>query len=187
MQHNFDIYGIALIDLNEIMLSVGTEYINHMWDLDYHPKKITERDSINILYHHTIQSICDHAIKTKSYNPVFVFCHNCDFIGQDVLDYLKCTQHDILTIILRLFIKLKNMMPLCFYMTQHGMNEFVDQLNKNDGRAHYYMSNIRTRVDKYNKDKFTFEKARKFSKKHNLNWLDREFFSTIRATSMLFS
>ena len=187
MRRDFEIYGVTLIDLNEITNKATIQWIDHCFDLEYTPTKVTERDSINILYHYMIHSICECIISTKSLRPVFVFCHKCEFADESVFDYMKCTYDQLLTIILQLFNKMKRLIPVSFFVYSSGIESFAALLDEGDGRAQYYLTNIRTKADSFRKDTFTFQQIKKFAKKHKLNWLDQEYFGSLRTSALLFN
>jgi len=185
MDLEFPEFNIFLQDFHEIHKSYEISLINHLHDLGLLQDNFTKNKDIHrILIHFTIKETIDF-INNKQYTskPVVYFC-NTQFYDSPILEFVD--EQDYLHILTNILLRMRLLLPIKIVISYKSLEFFKELITRGDGRANGTLLKIKSAVDKFNIERFTFEKIKKYAKNNGLTFLSGEYFNDIKTKQIVF-
>ena len=181
MTINIPLYNIKLIDFSGI-------FKKHI-----EPDLISELDSFNLIndgriniknknvkrlfYHHIIYGLCNYVLSIKGKGKIIIVYSNLVAPGDELLKYTNLT--DLQQFLNKFISKIVKMLPLKILITPATFTKIRKDIRNKTGESCDCINMARSIVEKHDISKYTFEKARSFSKRYGLVFLSNNFFKKI--------
>jgi len=177
-------YNFKLINFTSIFNRITGDVLDSLYSLGLLDKDKISIDIKRVFLHHTIKEICDTCINRHRKTPVVIYYYdgecNSDLhikYGYDIVNsWLLKTLHVIAKIL-----------PIRIYFGNVPFEYALEQINNKSGEGAEILINIKSYVDNYNTDEYLFSKVKLYAKRHGLQFLDKEYFSRIKAKHLLFA
>ncbi len=178
-------HNITLIDFQDIHKTYDCELVDKLHDLQLLDKNFKKNKDIRkLLYHFTIKGIVDYINSTKFNTKLVLYFNNTQFYESSILEYVH--EDEYLDILTKLLIKIRNLLPIKITISYKSLSYFKHLLDNNDGRARSTCTKLYSIVSKFNIEKFTFEKIKKFAKMNDLIFLSNSYFEDIKTKQIVF-
>lgn len=178
-------HNITLIDFEDIHKTYDHNLINKLHDLQLLNSDFKKNKDIRkLLYHFTIKGVIDYINSTVTNTKLVLYFNNTQFYESPIIEYIN--EHDYLDILTKLLIKIRNLLPIKITITHKSLTYFKHLLDINDGRAKSTVTKLYSTINKFNIEKFTFEKIKKFAKNNDLTFLSNKYFEDIKTKQVVF-
>ena len=87
-----------------------------------------------------------------------------------------------MTAILR---KIEKLLPIKFYISKYSIEYLNHLIEKNDGKAQTTINSMISKVNSLDISKFTFNNIKKFTKKYDLTFLNKDYFNRLSTKLLL--
>lgn len=182
---SLDIYNLHLINFNIFFdNNIIPQWIDTI--IDYkaeNNKKLAKK----LFYHVFIKETCDFLIEYNDCKrKILFFCYeDGEITWSRVKNNLSYDKKTFFLMLRGLILKLEKILPLKFYVSKYTISQFYDLINKKDGLACYHIELLRKKVNKFDNLNFTFNKVSTFSKRHELTWLNKQYFSDFKTKLLI--
>lgn len=185
MNVEFPEYNIYLIDFQQIHKKYEVNLIDQLYNLDLiHRNFKTNKDIRRILTHYVFKETIDYIINNKfPSKPVVYFCKSQMYDSQ-LFEFID--EHIYLTILTSIFLKMKQLLPVKIVISYKSLQFFNELLSKNDGRSRGTLLKVKSAIEKFKIESFTFEKVKKFAKLNGLTFLSGDYFNDIKTKQIVF-
>ena len=182
---NLEVYNLELIDFNKIFESIIIpQWIDAVSEYKADGNK---KLSKKLFYHVFIKETCEFLVESKtSQRKILFFCYqNGETTWERVKSNIKFDKKQFFLMLRGLILKLETILPLKFYVSKYTLIEFHKLIDKKDGMAQYHIELLRKKVNKFNDTVFSFNKVSKFSARHELTWLNRQYFTNFKTKLLI--
>lgn len=185
MHIEFPEYNIYLIDFQEIHQKYEISLIDNLYEFDLLNKKfITNKDIKRILTHFTFKETINYINNNQfTSKPVVYFC-NTQFYESKLFEFVD--EQDYLQILTKILFKMRSLLPVKVVISYKSLEFFKELLKQGDGRAHGTLLKIKSAVEKFNIESFTFAKVKKYAKNNGLTFLSGDYFNDIKTKQIIF-
>ncbi len=182
---NLEVYNLELIDFNRIFEdSIIPLWIDAVVD---HKAEKNKKLSKKLFYHVFIKETCEYLIKSNtSQRKILFYCYQSgETTWERVKSNLDYDKKQFFLMLRGLILKLEKILPLKFYISKYTIKEFHKLIDKRDGMAQYHIELLRSKVTKFNDTTFSFNKVSKFSARHELTWLNKQYFTNFKTKLLI--
>lgn len=177
------VYNISLVNCNNIFKKYASDSIvDDFHKFDLFEKSLTNPLCKRIFYHYTIFNFCEAILKNKSKSKSVLFFNNTQL--DDCTLEMYYTQDEIVKNITYVLNKMKNILPVKVYISRYSLPYFKHLLDSKQGRGQMLLNDIQSNTNK-EYDRFTFSKAKQFTKRYELTWLNQEYFNQLSTKFLL--
>jgi hypothetical protein len=168
-QHNITVLSFNTLFAEKYQLNIA----NLLRSYNLIEDKITSKDVTKIFYHSLIHDISETLLQEYAGKPLLVF--NSKFIQPCDLTYYY-DEETLVQFLIKFFNKLEKMLPIKICV----VDEDVFALDVKDDKVNLILNGcIQQCCNKDNKS-FTLEKIKKFAKKYDLTFLDKDYLNRFK-------
>lgn len=135
--------------------------------------KINSKDVTKILYHSLIYDISETLLGEHKGKPLLVF-NSKEIQACDITYYFNETE--IIEFLIKFFNKIEKMLPIKICI----VNEDIFILKKQDDRLDLILNGCLQHCCNIDNKSFTLEKIKKFAKKYDLTFLDKDYLNRFK-------
>ncbi len=191
--HTLEGVGVLLINFKKIFAVSQVKFLNDCATYSLlKSKPASEVQSINLknkdvkrlLLHHILLEVCEEILTCKSKNKVVIFYRPLEAVDTfEILQY--CKLEDLNSLILKIIKTVKKILPIQIAIVDSkiSFHSLKEEHDKNIGETTELIYKILCNMTAIN---MSFESVKKFSKKHKLTFLSREYFNKLRTKQIFF-
>lgn len=179
---DLEVYNICLINCNEIFASIISDnIINDLHAFDILDKGIKNVDVKKLAYHYIIHGLSEAILNSTYKSKHILFFNNTQLPECSMLKFYD--EFEIIRLIEIVLNSMKRILPIKIYTSKYSLPYFDHLLKSKSGKGSMLLNDIQ----KPKKDfaEFTFSKAKAFSKKHELTWLNSNYFDRLSTKFLL--
>jgi len=140
----------------------------------------TEKKSF--FYHHIILGICQYLLYKRT-NDKIVFYYTKVFEDFELFKYFN--EKEVIQTINKVIKSIKTYLPVRIYDGTISFESLHYMKDINDGKFDEIVSSIKSLSNYF--EKHTFSRIKQFSNKHNLTFLNQQFFNDIKTGQLIFA
>jgi hypothetical protein len=151
----------------------------------YNIKNVTlkNKDVRKLFVHHLIHSLCEEIIESRHKEKLVIF------FGTNALPMTMINQYfneeELLFYIEKTFKQIIKLLPIKIYITSNSFDYFVYLVQQQKAETVELLNTIKAFVADDRLIKFTFEKAKNYTKKYGLTFLSNIYFNNIKSKLLL--
>jgi len=178
------IYNLYVVDFAKIYKGKFTDDFLKSIEL-YNIKNITlkNKDIKKLFVHHLIHSICEEIIEARN-KEKFVVYFNTNALPLTMINQYF-NEEELLVFLEKTFRQIMKMLPIKIFITSNSFEYFLYLLQQNKAETVELLNRLRAFVLKDKISKFTFEKAKNYTKKYGLTFLSDVYFNNIKSKQLL--
>ncbi len=177
------VYNISLVNCNTIFSKYASDSIvDDLFKFNLLDKSLNNVVSKRIFYHYTIYNFCEAILKNKTNKKSVLFFNNTQL--EDTVLEKYFTQTEIIKNIVYVLNKMKSILPVKVYISKYSLPYFDHLLKNRQGRGDLLLNDIQKNTEKQF-ERFTFNNAKKFTKRYELVWLNQEYFDKLSTKFLL--
>lgn len=177
-------YNLQIINFEKIYCEKFIkEFFEHCEAYKINNIILKNKDVKKLMYHNIIHSICEEILTNKHREKIIIFFNTCLLPKTDLNKYIA--EEELLMFFELLLRKISKILPIRIYITSQTFSYFYYIWKKNDAKGIEILFKIKAFAEKFNYERFTFQKIRMFSKKYGLTFLSNIYFSNIKAKQLL--
>ena len=177
------VYNICLVNCNTIFNRYAADAIvDELYKFNLLEKSLSNPNNKRIFYHYTIFNFCEAILKNKSNKKSILFFNNTQLEESSLEKYY--TPEDIIKNICYVLNKMKRILPVKIYISRYSLPYFDHLLKNRQGRGDMLLNDIQKNTNK-DFERYTFNKAKQFTKRYDLVWLNREYFNNLSTKFLL--
>jgi hypothetical protein len=188
---NLQLYNIKLIDITDLLVNtVLVEYIDYIHTNNM--SKLSKSKRIKVYYHFFIKNICD--LLTIPGDP----CKKILFLTLDKdnmhdtvlinrLSHADFDKNMFIDVQLELIKRVERNFPIKFHISPISYDNFMKNMQNITGDSINMVNFLRSKTEKTDYTKFTYNKILKFTKKFELQWLTENYFNDFKSKLLLVS
>ena len=146
---------------------------------------IRNKDVKRLFYHHIMHGLCNYMLSIKGRGKVIVVYSNIVVPSKELNKYIAI--EDLQQFLNTFISKIIKMLPIKILMSPATFSKIRADIRRKSGESTEYINMARSIVDKHDISKYTFEKARNFSKRYGLVFLSNDFFKQIKSKQLILS
>lgn len=177
-----DNYDFTIINFNDLLVNnIQILIIDDLYKFNLLKKSINNLSVKKFIYHHTIYSLCEELLKCKT-NALILF-NNTQLEECELMNIFS--EKDILLFFTKFLKKVNKILPIKIYISNYSI-EYLDYLiNQNDGKAQTVLNSMISRITNVDLSKYTFSDIKKFTKRYELTFLNRNYFNRLSTKLLL--
>ena len=125
---------------------------------------------------------CESILKNKTDKKSVLFFNNTQLEDTSLEQYY--TQEEIIKQIVYVLNRMKGILPVKVYISRYSLPYFQHLLTNRQGRGDMLLHDIQKNTDK-DYQRYTFSKAKQFTKRYELTWLNEEYFNKLSTKFLL--
>jgi len=176
------VYNICLINCNEIFANnISDDIINDLHMFNILDRSVNNVDVKKIAYHYIILGFSEAILNSTNRNKHILFFNNTQLPECSMLKFYD--EFDVINLINTVLNRMKRILPIKIYISKYSLSYFDHLLRSKNGKGSMLLNDIQ----KPEKDfaEFTFSKAKAFSKKYDLKWLNNNYFNRLSTKFLL--
>lgn len=177
-------YNLQIINFEKIYCE---KFIKSFFDYceQYNIQNINlkNKDIKKLIYHNIIFNICEEILHNKQKEKIIVYFNTCLLPKTDLNKYIH--EEELLIFFELLLRKVSKILPVKVFITSITFSYFYYSWKKNDAKGIEILYRIKAFSEKFNFERFTFQKIRMFSKKYGLTFLSNIYFNNIKSKQLL--
>ncbi len=186
MHVTLPLHGIKIVSLSDIITkSVETPLLN---DLDSYGLvsdyiNVKSRDIKRLIYHHVIHGLCEHVLSIRGKDKILI--HHCTIVPPTKQLDVYVPNSECIHFFNGLILKMAKILPIKFMICEIPFGCIKKEIKNGNGEYKEIIMHARSIIDKFDVSKYTFTKARSFSKRYGLNYLSNDYFKQIRNKQLI--
>lgn len=177
------VYNLSLVNCNRIFVKYASDSIvNDLYKYELLEKSLTNSMVRKIFHHHTIFNFCEAILKNKTDKKSVLFFNNTQIDECSLANYYN--EADIIKHISSIIHRMSRILPIKTYTSRYSIPYFKHLLEKQQGRGHMLLNDIQQNTSK-DFARYSFNKAKQFSKRYELIWLNEEYFNCLSTKFLL--
>jgi hypothetical protein len=178
----FKQYNFRILNFNYIFKDVEVNIINDLHKFELLNGRLTSSVK-RLFYHHIIFGLCEVLIHDRTKEKTIIYYNNTQTENYQLFKYFK--EADIGKIIDNILRKIKRLLPIKIFVSSISFEYLAYLLQKNDGRSVELINNIRSYLNSINLERYTFSNIKTFTQLNGLTFLNREYFSQLKAKQLI--
>ena len=175
-------YDFTIIDFNELLINdIQNQIINSLHEFNLLDKSINNLQVKKFSYHYTIYSICEKLLegKTKS----IIYFNNTQLEDCELTKYFK--ESDILNFFTNFLRKVDKILPLKIFISKYSILYLDHLIDINDGKAQTTINSMTSKINSMDISKYTFSDVKKFTRRYELTFLNKDYFNRLSTKLLL--
>ncbi len=176
---NFGEYNFCLIDFYAICKECDSDIISalHSYSL-LHPSKKLTKDVRSIIMHHIILQLCETILQYRGKEKCVIYFTN--YIPSEIT--LNEYFNNLPSFFDKLLSLLQKNLPIRILKNHIPFNQLK---HLRQGEREELIIRVRNVIGSFDFANFTFSKVNIFTKRHNLMFLNKEYFKTLKSKQLL--
>jgi hypothetical protein len=175
-------YDFTIIDFNDLLINhIQDKIINSLYEYTLLDKSINNLQVKKFIYHYTIYSICEKLLegKTKS----IIYYNNTQLDDCELLKYFK--ESEILSFFTNFLRKVDKILPLKIFISKYSILYLDHLIDINDGKAQTTINSMISKINNMDISKYTFSEVKRFTKRYELTFLNKDYFNRLSTKLLL--
>jgi hypothetical protein len=178
----FKQYNFRILNFNYIFKDLEVSIINDLHKFELLDGRLTG-NAKKLFYHHIILGLCEVLMHNRTKEKTIIYYNNTQTEEYQLFKHFKET--DISRMIDNILRKIKRLLPIKIFVSSLSFEYLAHLLQKNDGRSIELISNIRSYLNSINLERYTFSNIKSFTKTNGLTFLNKEYFSQLKAKQLI--
>jgi|TARA_X000001388_G_C2210865_1_gene115086 hypothetical protein len=175
-------YDLNIIDFNELFTTdIQFEIIDSLYEFDLLEKSINNSSVKKFFLHWIILSICDKILKNK--NKSLIYFNYTQLEDCELKKYYNETE--ILNFLNSNLRRVEKLLPIKIFISKFSIDYLSYLIDKNDGKAYTTINSMVNKLNSIDITKFTFSNIKKFTKRYELTFLNRDYFNRLSTKLLL--
>ncbi len=175
-------YDFTIIDFNELLINeIQPEIINSLHEFNLLDKSINNLSVKKFIYHYTIYNICQRLLdcNTKS----IVFFNNTQLDECELTKYYS--EQEILIFFTNFLRRVDKILPVKIFISKYSIVYLDHLISINDGKAQTTINSMITKINNLDIGRYTFSDVKKFTKRYELTFLNKDYFNRLSTKLLL--
>lgn len=175
-------YDFTIIDFNDLLINnIQSQIINSLHEFNLLDKSINNLSVKKFIFHYTIFSICEKLLNcnTKS----IVFFNNTQLDDCELTKYY--TESEILTFFTNFLRRVDKILPIKIFISKYSIVYLNHLIDTNDGKGQTTINSMVSKINSLDIGKYTFSDIKKFTKRYELTFLNRDYFNRLSTKLLL--
>lgn len=139
---------------------------------------INNKDVQKLFLHYLIYTICDYIIENKNlYTPIFILQKNIKYLDFDTLGYMSFSNYYLL--FKKSINKLIKALPIIFKEIEMDIMSLCNGIIGENGDCLDILQLLKNNIKRKKMSNYSLNNAKKFTKKYDLNFLNREYLNDL--------
>ena len=175
-------YNLNIIDFNELFTdSIQHDIIDALYEFDLLDKSINNSSVKKFLLHYIILNICDKILNAKSKSLIFF-----NFTQLEDCELKKYYSENELLNFLNLNLRIiEKLLPIKIFISKYSLEYINHLVDIDDGKAYTTINSMVSKINSIDISKFTFSNIKKFTKRYELTFLNRDYFNRLSTKLLL--
>jgi hypothetical protein len=130
-----------------------------------------------------VLALCEEIVNSRDSNKVIIYFNNSLLEKTELLEYYN--DEDLIVFLESVLMKIRRILPIRVYITNHTFDYFKHMLSRYDGRIKEILVKLKVLVDSVNIESYTFMKAKRFARLNNLTFLSDVYFNNLKTKQLL--
>ncbi len=179
---NIENYDLKIVDLNEMFVNnIQIEIVDSLYNFNLLDKSINNLQVKKFFFHHLIHNICEKVLKYKGKSIVYF---NYTQLEESTINKYF-TENEILNFLNKILRKIEKLLPIKIYISKYSIEYLNHLLEINDGKAQTMVNSMISKINKIDISKYTFSEVKKFTKRYELTFLNRDYFNRLSTKLLL--
>ena len=175
-------YDLKIIDFNELFIdTIQYRIIDTLHEFGILHNSLSNANVKKFFFHTIIFEICEKVLEKKSKS--IIYFNNTQLDDCELMKYFK--EYDILISLTAILRKIEKLLPIKFYISKYSIEYLNHLIEKNDGKAQTTINSMISKVNSLDISKFTFNNIKKFTKKYDLTFLNKDYFNRLSTKLLL--
>lgn len=175
-------YDFTIIDFNELLISdIQPQIINSLHEFNLLDRSINNLSVKKFIFHYTIYTICQKLLESK--NKSIIFFNNTQLEECEFNKYYK--ENEILVFFTNFLRKIDKILPIKIYISKYSIAYLDHLLDINDGKAQTTINSMITKINDLDIGRYTFSEVKKFTRRYELTFLNKDYFNRLTTKLLL--
>jgi hypothetical protein len=177
-----DNYDLNIVDFNDLFIkNIQPEIINTLHDYKLLDKSINNSLVKKFFFHYIILGVCEKVLKSKS--KTLIYFNNTQLDDCEIFKYYK--ENELLLFFNNTLRKIEKLLPVKIYISKFSIDYLTFLIEKNDGKAQTTINSMISKINKIDISKYTFSNIKKFTKRYELTFLNKDYFNKLSTKLLL--
>jgi hypothetical protein len=177
-----DDYNLNVIDFNDLFRNnIECEILNSLHEFDLLNKNLNNISVKKFFYHYTLLAICEKILSSKG--KTLIYYNNTQM--EDCESFKYYSENELLTFFTKTLRKAEKLLPIKIYISKYSIVYLTHLIEKNDGKAQTTINSMISKINKIDISKFTFSEIKKFTKRYELTFLNKDYFNRLSTKLLL--
>tara|TARA_E500000318_G_scaffold78764_2_gene73651 strand:+ start:3663 stop:4223 length:561 start_codon:yes stop_codon:yes gene_type:complete len=179
---NIDNYDLKIIDLNELFVKgIQIQIIDNLYNYNLLDRSINNLQVKKFFFHYLIHNICEKVLENKGKS--IIYFNNTQLEESTINKYYSETE--ILTLLSNILRRIEKLLPVKIYISKYSIEYLSHLLEKNDGKAQTTVNSMISKINKVDISRYTFSEVKKFTKRYELTFLNKDYFNRLSTKLLL--
>ena len=175
-------YNLNVLDFNDLFIdNIQHEIINALHEYSLLEKSISNASVKKFFLHYTIYSICERILNQKEKS--IIYFNNTQLDDCEIKKYYK--ESDLLKTLNTILRRIEKLLPIKMYISKYSIVYLNHLIEQNDGKAFTTINSMVSKINSIDISKFTFSEVKKFTKRYELTFLNRDYFNRLSTKLLL--
>ena len=175
-------YDFTIIDFNDLLINnIQPKIINSLHEYNLLDKSINNLQVKKFIYHYTIYSICEKLLNAKTKSIIYYNYTQLD--DCELFKYFK--ENEILTFFTNFLRKVDKILPLKIFISKYSILYLDHLIDINDGKAQTTINSMISKINNMDISKYTFSEVKKFTRRYELTFLNKDYFNRLSTKLLL--
>ena len=175
-------YDFTIIDFNELLINdIQPQIINSLHEFNLLEKSINNLQVKKFIFHYTIYNICQKLLDSKSKS--IIYFNNTQLDDCELTKYYK--ENEILTFFTNFLRKIDKILPIKIFISKYSIIYLNHLIDINDGKAQTTINSMILKINNMDIGKYTFSQVKRFTKRYELTFLNKDYFNRLSTKLLL--
>ena len=175
-------YDFTIIDFNDLLINdIQAKIINSLHEYNLLDKSINNLQVKKFIYHYTIYSICEKLLEDKTKSIIYYNYTQLD--DCELFKYFK--ENEILSFFTNFLRKVDKILPLKIFISKYSILYLDHLIDINDGKAQTTINSMISKINNMDISKYTFSEVKKFTRRYELTFLNKDYFNRLSTKLLL--
>ena len=175
-------YDLKIIDFNELFTdTIQYRIIDALYEFNLLNNSLTNTNVKKFFFHQIIFEICERVLEKTGKS--IIYFNNTQLEDCELMKYFK--EKEILLALTSILRKIEKLLPVKFYISKYSIEYLNHLIEKDDGKAQTTINSMINKVNSLDIGKFTFSNIKKFTKRYDLTFLNRDYFNRLSTKLLL--
>lgn len=175
-------YDLKIIDLNELFVKdIQIQIIDNLYNYNLLDRSINNLQVKKFFFHFLIHNICEKVLENKGKSIIYL--NNTQLEESTINKYYSETE--ILTLLSNILRRIEKLLPVKVYISKYSIEYLNHLLERNDGKAQTTVNSMISKINKVDISRYTFSEVKKFTKRYELTFLNKDYFNRLSTKLLL--
>ncbi len=146
---------------------------------------LRSKDVKRVFFHHIIFKLCNYIMSVKGKDKIVIIYSNLVPPDKNITNFVSVSELQIF--LNRLMLKIIKILPLKILMSPTTFNKIRSDVRRKQGNSAEIINSAISTIENHDISRYTFSRARSFSKRYGLTFLSNNFFKQIKCKQLILS